>query len=430
MTNPIRELQEFRSNVCSPLPYHRIIIIPTILNYYRLNRTHTHTQRHHPENSQNGFRGPQNIKIRRKLEGANIMCDSEVSDEFDLEKSGPSTPKRKRAIRSELARDEKKSRKQLFSIKWMEEEIFKSWLQTTEDPGKAKCKACQLILGAKRSDLLNHGKSQRHLKNIKTVQGTRPITEIFQSAKQDQNQIIADIRFSLLVAPHNFSFSSIDHLTETYDSTDISNTRLMCILVRYIYEKKKDKCELLELIPIKSDEGTAKGLYSLFKKCLDSFNLNVNNIVGYCSDNASVMMGNKESFKTYPLNENPQIVEELLAGEEVATCPSCSLIVKIIFDLETFKKEHGEIKRRGGRGGRGGVSKSLNRDQLISLGVGTKELIPGPVLQPPMLYPILEKRPVPLNVNMCIINNNNKIENSYLLHVSKATSSSNAFDLF
>lgn len=87
-------------------------------------------------------------------------------------------------------------------------------------------------------------------------------------------------------------------------------------------------------------------------------------------------------------------------------------------------------KGRGGRGGRGGVSKSLNRDQLISLGVGTKELIPGPVLQPPMLYPILEKRPVPLNVNMCIINNNNKIENSYLLHVSKATSSSNAFDLF
>lgn len=155
------------------------------------------------------------LMLMTLIVGADIMCDSEVSDEFDLEKSGPSTPKRKRAIRSELARDEKKSRKQLFSKKWMEEEMFKSWLQTTEDPGKAKCKACQLILGAKRSDLLNHGKSQRHLKNIKTLQGTRPITEIFQSAKQDQNQIIADIRFSLLVASHNFSFSSIDHLTET-----------------------------------------------------------------------------------------------------------------------------------------------------------------------------------------------------------------------
>lgn len=59
-------------------------------------------------------------------------------------------------------------------------------------------------------------------------------------------------------------------------------------------------------------------------------------------------------------------------------------------------------KGRGGRGGRGGVSKSLNRDQLISLGVGTKELIPGPVLQPPMLYPILEKRPVPLNQSLDI----------------------------
>ncbi|CAG9860094.1 unnamed protein product [Phyllotreta striolata] len=51
---------------------------------------------------------------------------------------------------------------------------------------------------------------------------------------------------------------------------------------------------------------------------------------------------------------------------------------------------------RGG-GGRGGISKTMNREQLIALGVGNKELIPGPVLQPPMLFPLLERRPVPLN---------------------------------
>uniref|UniRef100_A0A2M3Z8S8 Diphthamide biosynthesis protein 3 n=1 Tax=Anopheles braziliensis TaxID=58242 RepID=A0A2M3Z8S8_9DIPT len=28
--------------------------------------------------------------------------------------------------------------------------------------------------------------------------------------------------------------------------------------------------------------------------------------------------------------------EELMAGEEVATCPSCSLIVKVIYDREAF----------------------------------------------------------------------------------------------
>lgn len=281
---------------------------------------------------------------------------SELSDS-DIGKSGSSTPKKKRAMRHELARDEKKSRKQLFSRKWMEEDIFKRWLLPTEDPAKAKCKVCQLNLGTKRSDLLSHGKSQKHLKNMNLTQITRPITEIFQSSKQDKNLIIADIRFTLLAASHNFSFSSIDHVTDTCklsfsdskiaknmqlrrtkctsilknvlastikealcgelknnsfsilvdESTDISNYRYLCILVRYIYENKI-KTELLDLIPIKADEGSAKGLYSLFKKCLTDFNLSVNNIVGYCSDNASVMMGNKESFKTYLLNENHHIV--------------------------------------------------------------------------------------------------------------------------
>lgn len=55
---------------------------------------------------------------------------------------------------------------------------------------------------------------------------------------------------------------------------------------------------------------------------------------------------------------------------------------------------------RGGRGGRGGATKTFNREQLTSLGVGSKELIPGPVLQPPPLYPILERRPVPITQSL------------------------------
>lgn len=54
---------------------------------------------------------------------------------------------------------------------------------------------------------------------------------------------------------------------------------------------------------------------------------------------------------------------------------------------------------RGGRGGgRGGVAKSLNREQLNSLGVTSNELIPGPVTQPPPIYPFIGKHPVSLVV--------------------------------
>uniref|UniRef100_A0A182QGP2 Diphthamide biosynthesis protein 3 n=1 Tax=Anopheles farauti TaxID=69004 RepID=A0A182QGP2_9DIPT len=37
--------------------------------------------------------------------------------------------------------------------------------------------------------------------------------------------------------------------------------------------------------------------------------------------------------------------EELIAGEEVATCPSCSLIVKVIYDPDTFAAEQDEAEK-------------------------------------------------------------------------------------
>lgn len=55
-----------------------------------------------------------------------------------------------------------------------------------------------------------------------------------------------------------------------------------------------------------------------------------------------------EEEETYyypcPCGDRFQITkEELLAGEEVATCPSCSLIVKVIYDLEQFQQDSEEV---------------------------------------------------------------------------------------
>lgn len=36
--------------------------------------------------------------------------------------------------------------------------------------------------------------------------------------------------------------------------------------------------------------------------------------------------------------------EDLMAGEEVATCPSCSLIVRVIYDADMFKAEEDDEK--------------------------------------------------------------------------------------
>ncbi|KAK9886660.1 hypothetical protein WA026_017580 [Henosepilachna vigintioctopunctata] len=53
----------------------------------------------------------------------------------------------------------------------------------------------------------------------------------------------------------------------------------------------------------------------------------------------------------------------------------------------------------GGRGrgrGRGGENRSFNREQLNALGVTGNEPIPNQVIEPPPLYRMLERRPVPL----------------------------------
>lgn len=54
-----------------------------------------------------------------------------------------------------------------------------------------------------------------------------------------------------------------------------------------------------------------------------------------------------------------------------------------------------------GRGGRGGLSKSFNKEQLAAMGAASAtEILPGPVTQPPPLYPLLDRKPVPLVVNI------------------------------
>lgn len=49
--------------------------------------------------------------------------------------------------------------------------------------------------------------------------------------------------------------------------------------------------------------------------------------------------------------------------------------------------------------GRGrGAKQSFSKEQLSNLGITNNEVLPGPVTQPPPLYPLLDRKPVPLTV--------------------------------
>ncbi|KAK9751773.1 hypothetical protein QE152_g4759 [Popillia japonica] len=66
-----------------------------------------------------------------------------------------------------------------------------------------------------------------------------------------------------------------------------------------------DSCEngkvcdrLLELITVDAKSATAEKLYEAFMTCLKSKNIPAKNVIGYASDNASVMVGKSNSFMT------------------------------------------------------------------------------------------------------------------------------------
>ena len=49
------------------------------------------------------------------------------------------------------------------------------------------------------------------------------------------------------------------------------------------------------------------------------------------------------SFYPCPCGDRFQItLDELLDGEEIGRCPSCSLIIRVIYSIEDFQLESGE----------------------------------------------------------------------------------------
>lgn len=240
----------------------------------------------------------------------------------------------------------------------MEDPVFSKWLIKSKE-GKAKCTCCNIYLATKKSDLLKHANTSKHKVNSEKISSTKTIKVLFEQQNITKEVMIADLRYSLLVVAHNFSFNSVKHVVDISkkvfndstisgkiklsrtkcslivknvlsavicdelkcqlkntsfsvlvdESTDISNNRVICILVRFINFKNNNlTTALLDCIKIDADEGTAKGLFLLFENCIKKFSLKFENIVGYCSDNASVMMGNKESFKTYLLSKNENVI--------------------------------------------------------------------------------------------------------------------------
>ncbi|XP_032688991.1 uncharacterized protein LOC116852590 [Odontomachus brunneus] len=289
---------------------------------------------------------------------------------------------------------EKKKRKCVrnkFQYEWLSMNIFKDWLASHENDEKALCTACNKILICGKSNLISHSKTGKHVENMKS----RNITlSVLLPVKHNNIYVdhvtkvkIAEIKLAAFYATHNIAFEVVNdmvpllkniftdsqiakdltlsrtkcrqiitnilakHESEKLinnllnnkfsilldESTSITNDKMLCILVKYFsIENKTVITQLLELVSLDATDCSAEKLYSAFEQCFKSKRIPMSNIVGMASDNASVMIGDNNSFKSRLKKEVPALIvlkcichsSALIASKACAKLPDSSNIME------------------------------------------------------------------------------------------------------
>lgn len=284
-----------------------------------------------------------------------------------------------------------KTKTKVFQYSWLSLDIFKNWLTPHENNKKALCSVCNRVLSCGKSELVKHSKTKLHAKNVKRHNVT-PSTLVLTNTNEDHiNEIKTfEIKLAVFYAEHNIAFQTIDHMVPLLkeissnpqvvqnvtlarqkcskivtnilgkretdklvtilklqkfsilidESTTITNDKVLCILVRYISpEAKKCTTQLLELISLDATDCSADKLYRAFKTCLQDKEIPLSNLIGMACDNASVMIGIRDSFFSRLKQDVPAIVllkctchsSALIASKACAQLPdSCEHLLHVV----------------------------------------------------------------------------------------------------
>ncbi|KAI5643242.1 hypothetical protein NE865_04660 [Phthorimaea operculella] len=240
----------------------------------------------------------------------------------------------------------KKAYSQKYRPEWEAMEEFKNWLKpVSNDQTKAFCSLCHTEMFAKLADLRRHIDTKKHKNKYEAVSKNRQIS--FDAAPKSSTSSSkcrkAEGKLALFITEHS-SISTIDHLTDLCkdifpdskaiidlklhrtkctqvinqvlaphfkeellkdigsrkysiildESTDISVTKFMGIIVRYFsLTLNAVVSPFLSLEPV--EKADAIGLVTTLVNCLNSNNLPIANLAGIGTDNAAVMTGQHNS---------------------------------------------------------------------------------------------------------------------------------------
>lgn len=249
----------------------------------------------------------------------------------------------------------KKLKKYKFQQKWLEKIEFKFWLREVVNyENLFSCLFCNKTMTGGLSRIQDHARSEKHIKNCENNKEINEDNETNNSAGKpvlsfDKRKKIAEIRYASFIVEKNVPFTvanetlkffqqleehdpnilknmtsnaikckkiitnvlapvAIDRVVKIIEktrfsvsideTTDISKQKWMAFVVRYVDPLTLDTCsQLIKLIDIDAKTCCAKNLFGSFNSEMDRLGISFSNIIALSCDNASIMLGNQNSFK-------------------------------------------------------------------------------------------------------------------------------------
>lgn len=292
------------------------------------------------------------------------------------------------------AKQEKKKKWYNMSFKeeWLKNPEFKDWLmQDPSDKESSFCKSCKTtIKNANKSMLLRHMQSFKHKESMKAASSSHSISSFMakpSSLAEDEQIARSELQVAAYFVEHNIPMATVDHFLPVLkkicpdskiatkmtmkktklsytiqdgiafheqmtmddicrrqkfsiiidESTDISVTQVLAIVVRYFDTNKQNVVDAL-LDTVTVEYGTAKALYDAVKETLKSRNIPLTNIIGFASDNCSTMMGSNGGFQKLLKDDVPSAFIMGCVCHSFALCASHAVSVLPSY-LEAFLKD-------------------------------------------------------------------------------------------
>lgn len=93
------------------------------------------------------------------------------------------------------------------------------------------------------------------------------------------------------------------------ESTDICTRKFLCVIVHYVHpDYGTVHTKLLESVGIDATDCSANKMCEEFKKCLETKQIPLKNLVGIASDGANVMVGKNNLFFSHLQKDLPSLV--------------------------------------------------------------------------------------------------------------------------